>query len=130
MPSVDHIDSPYDTVEWGAVLQSVSGFEMYCKQFHRANYRDVSEFLILDRHFPRAVSFCVDSAANSLKHITDILDVDVSATKEMASLKNALDNVTIDTILNDGLHEFIDNFQLKLNQVDEEIYKSFFAFES
>ena len=39
LPTLDYFDSPYDTVEWGAVLKSVSGFEMYRKQFHRATLR-------------------------------------------------------------------------------------------
>ena len=129
LPSGEHVDSPYDTVEWGAVLKSVSGFEMYRKQFHRVNYRDVTQFLILDKKFPRAIRFCVDNAARSLGYITDILEVEVVATKEMATLRDSLDNTDVNTTLNNGLHEFIDIFQFNLNVVDEAIYKSFFAFE-
>ena len=129
LPSGEHVDSPYDTVEWGAVLKSVSGFEMYRKQFHRVNYRDVTQFLILDKDFPRAIRFCVDTAARSLGCITDRLDVEAVATKEMAILRDSLDDTDINTILNSGLHEFIDIFQFNLNVVDEAIYQSFFAFE-
>lgn len=129
LPNSEYVDSPYDTVEWGSVLKSVSGFEMYRKQFHRANYRDVTQFLILDKEFPRAIRFCVNTAARSLSYITDMLHVDVVATKEMKTLRNSLDKTDIDAILNSGLHEFIDVFQFNLNVVDEALYRSFFAFE-
>ena len=127
LPSNEHVDSPYDTVEWGAVLKSVSGFEMYRKQFHRANYRNVSEFLILDAHFPRAIRSCIHTAYRSLGRITEMLDIEVAATKEMATLRSSLDNTDIDIILNNGLHEFIDVFQFNLNVVDEALYHSFFS---
>lgn len=129
LPTGEYVDSPYDTVEWGAVLKSVSGFEMYRKQFHRANYHDVAQFLILDKDFPRAIRFCVNTAARSLGYITTMLDVEVSASKEMAKLRESLDDTDIDTVLNNGLHEFIDVFQFNLNVVDEAIYQSFFALE-
>jgi uncharacterized alpha-E superfamily protein len=129
LPEGEFVGSPHDAVEWGAVLQSVSGFEMYRKQFHRANYSDVAQFLILDQNFPRSIRFCVNSATSSLEKITAMLDVDVPATKEMDILRQSLDTTDIDTILDDGLHEFIDTLQLNLNKVDDAIFKSFFAFD-
>lgn len=129
LPAGEIVDSPYDTVEWGAVLKSVSGFEMYRKQFHRANYREVAQFLILDKDFPRAIRFCVKTASRSLFYITKMLDVDVKATKAMTALRESLENTDIETILNSGLHEFVDEFQLKLNAIDVAIYQSFFDFE-
>lgn len=130
LPTPDYFDTPYDTVEWGAVLKSVSGFEMYRKQFHRVNYRDVTRFLILDPYFPRAIHHCVHAASDALDKIIDILDVTVSAQDEMAKLKAMLDDTDIDEILKGGLHEFIDAFQFNLNVVDDSIYRSFFAQET
>lgn len=129
LPSSDYVDSPYDAVEWGAVLQSVSGFEMYRKQFHRANYHDVTKFLILDPNFPRAIHYCIHTAARSLNYITDMLGVDVPATAEMQKLKATLADADIDSILTNGLHEFVDVFQYNLNVVDTSLYNSFFALE-
>ena len=129
LPNPDYLDSPYDTVEWGAVLKSVSGFEMYRKQFHRANYRDVAHFLVLDPHFPRAIRYCVNSASEALERIVSMLNVSVPVQGEMAKLRAMVDDADIDLILNSGLHEFIDVFQFNLNVVDESLYRSFFAIE-
>lgn len=129
LPGQEFFDSPLDALEWGAVLKSVSGFEMYRKQFHRANFRDVAQFLILDDQFPRSIRFCIQRASHYLGEITGMLDVKVRATKEMDTLKSSLENIDIESILNQGLHEYIDTFQYNLNVVDSSIYKSFFSLE-
>jgi uncharacterized alpha-E superfamily protein len=127
LPTPDYFDSPYDEVEWGAVLKSVSGFEMYRKQFHRANNRDVARFLILDPYFPRSVRYCIRAASFSLQRITKMLKVEVSAEEEFSILEAMLDGANIDAILKGGLHEYIDRFQFNLNVVDRSLYKSFFS---
>ena len=129
LPKGELVDSPYDAVEWGAVLKSVSGFEMYRKQFHRANYQDVVQFLVLDPHFPRAIRHCIHNAADSLSTITDMLQVSVPATAEMKKLEASLDQSDTAGILTTGLHEFIDVFQFNLNIVDSSLYECFFAVE-
>ncbi len=129
LPKGEMLDSPYDTVEWGAMLKSVSGFEMYRKQYHRANYRDVTEFLVLNQDFPRAIRHCIENAARSLNRITQMLDVDVPVTSEMQKLRATFDKADVDTILNNGLHEFIDVIQFNINVVDNSLYQSFFALE-
>lgn len=129
LPSTDYFDSPYDTVEWGAVLKSVSGFEMYRKQFHRANFRDVTQFLVLDPYFPRSIHYCVNAAVDSLKNITDMLEVSTPAEREIEKLQATLEDTKIEILLDNGLHEFVDAFQFNLNVVDETLYNSFFSLE-
>lgn len=130
LPTPEYVDSPYDKVEWGAVLKSVSGFEMYLKRFHHANYRDVTQFLILDPFLPRAILHCVNAAADALAVIIEMLDVDVPVQNEMGKLKQMLTETDVDVILAGGLHEFVDVFQFNLNVVDDALYKSFFALDS
>lgn len=127
LPNGENVDSPHDAVEWGAVLKSVSGFEMYRKQFHRVNYRDVARFLIFDALFPRAMRHCLHQATRSLWEICGMLNLAVPAQQEMAKLRAQMDEATIDTVLQGGLHEFIDMFQFNLNVVDRSIHASFFG---
>lgn len=126
LPNPDDVDSPYDAVQWGAVLKSVSGFEMYCKQFHRTNYRDVTQFLVFDAQFPRAMKFCIHRVAASLQSITTLIGVDSPATASVKDLKDILDKTDTRHILEEGLHEFVDRFQVGLNAIDDAIYKAFF----
>lgn len=126
LPSPEYVDSPYDAVEWGAVLRSVNAFQMYRKKYHQVNYRDVSEFLIFDPLFPRSINYCVNQALASLGAITEMTKVDMGAKYEMSKLQQMLMITDADKVLANGLHEFIDVFQFNLNVVDEAIYRSFF----
>ena len=127
LPDAHYVDSPYDAVEWGAVLKSANGFEMYRKHFHNINYKDVADFLIFEPVFPRSIAYCVSAAARSLAAITAELQVKAPAQGEMATLQRMLAATSVEKVLADGLHEFIDLFQFNLNVVDQAIYRSFFA---
>lgn len=129
LPNTEYVDSPYDAVEWGAVLKSVNAFEMYRKRFHRVNYHNVAQFLIFEELFPRSLLFCVQSAARSLQRVIETIKINVPAQVEMAKLFEMLKNSNVDQVLNNGLHEFIDIFQFNLNVVDQSIYESFFALQ-
>jgi uncharacterized alpha-E superfamily protein len=126
LPTPEYVDSPYDAVQWGAVLKSANAFEMYRKRFHRINYKNVTQFLIFDPLFPRSMAHCVNVASRSLAAICAEIAVQSPAQAEMAKLEKTLGAATIDSILKNGLHEFIDMFQFNLNVIDQTIYRSFF----
>ncbi len=126
LPTTEMVDSAHDAVEWGAVLKSTNAFQMYRRQFHRVNYRDVAAFLLFNEKFPRAVTYCIDMALVSLVNIVNSLNVNVPAMTEMNTLSNMLRDTNVDKVLSNGLHEFVDIFQYNLNIVDEAINASFF----
>ena len=127
LPSLDYFDSPYDAVEWSAVLKSVSAFEMYLKQYHAINYKNVANFLIFSPHFPRSMLRCTHQAARSLHSIIASTGREVAEEQSLSTLRSFLADSTIDSVLNQGMHEFIDCFQSQINAVDTDIYKMFFA---
>jgi len=129
LPDPDYVDSPYDTVQWGAVLKSTNAFEMYRKQFQRIEYKDVSRFLIFDPLFPRSMAYCVNIAKNSLNAIAEVTKASVKAEEEIAKVQEMLLSTNVEGVLADGLHEFLDTFQFNLNVVDQAIYGAFFAFQ-
>ncbi len=55
LPSISDVGTPYDDVQWSAVLKSVSGFEMYRKRYGRIAPDRIVEFLLLDNEFPRVL---------------------------------------------------------------------------
>ncbi len=126
LPKIEYFDSPYDTVEWGAVLKSANAFDMYRKCFHRINYHDVADFMIFNLEFPRAMAFCVRSAMKSLKAVTGDNEDGIPAVLEIQKLQDMLAATSVDAVLAGGLHEFIDVFQFNLNIVDQAIFRSFF----
>src|SRR5262245_26055893 len=129
LPSVSDIGSAVDTIQWSALLESASALEMYRKRHGRITPANVADFLILDREFPRAMHFCLIEAEQSLTAITGNRGgrIYTSAEQKLGRLRSELNYSRIDELINHGLHEFIDQFQTRLNDVGEAIYETFFA---
>jgi len=129
LPSVSDVGTPYDDIQWAAVLKSVSGFEMYRKSYGRISPDRVVEFLLLDSEFPRAVRNCIGLADQSLHAITGTRPGAFSCVAEqrIGLLRSELDYAQADTVLKAGLHEFFDALQIKMNTIDECILGDFFA---
>ena len=126
---VADVGTPLDTVQWSALLESASALEMYRKRYGRITPADVADFLILDREFPRAIHFCLIKAEESLLAITggERGTFRTLAEQRLGRLRAELDYTQIDEIIDQGLHEFIDAFQMQLNQVGDAIHETFFA---
>ena len=129
LPSVSDVGTPYDDVQWSAVLKSVSGFEMYRKRHGRIAPERIVEFLLLDGDFPRAVRYCIGVADTSLRAITGTRPGAFSCVCEqrLGLLRSQLDFAQTDAIIQAGLHEFFDSLQIKMNTIDECVFADFFA---
>jgi len=129
LPSVGDIGTAIDTIQWSALLESASALEMYRKRHGRITPANVADFLILDREFPRAMHFCLIQAEESLTAITGNRGgrVYTSAEQKLGRLRSELNYARIDEVIHAGLHEFIDQFQVRLNDVGEAISETFFA---
>jgi uncharacterized alpha-E superfamily protein len=129
LPSATFIGTPYDDIHWSAVLKSVSGFEMYRKKHGRIAPRDIVDFLVLDRNFPRAIHHCIHSADECLHAITGtpMGYFQYRSEQLMGSLRAELDFTSVDRIISDGLHEYLDDLQVKMNAIGDNLLLDFFA---
>jgi uncharacterized alpha-E superfamily protein len=129
LSNVAEVGGPIDTNQWAALLKSASALEMYRKRFGRIGPSQVAEFLVLDRDFPRAMHYCLIRAEESLLAITGspVGTFRTPAEQRLGRLRAELDYANIKEIMTQGLHEFIDAFQGKLNEVGEAIAETFFA---
>ncbi len=122
------VGTPFDLAQWAALLKSVSAYDMYRKKHGKLTALKISEFLILDQVFPRSMNFCLIEAEKSLKAITgNDTGFTNSAEKQLGMLKAQLEFADINDIFEGGLHEYVDDFQKKLNEVSIAVYQSFFA---
>lgn len=125
LPRPDMINSNYDAVQWGAVLKSVSALEMYRQQFHSINYRDVAQFAFFSTSFPRSLAYCVHSASRALGALNPE-GRETPVDEVMERLNAMLMENEATTVLAAGLHEFIDAMQLRLNELDTAIARTYF----
>ncbi|MGB5430919.1 alpha-E domain-containing protein, partial [Eudoraea sp.] len=122
------IGSPLDLMQWAALLKSVSAYDMYRKKYGKLTALNISEFLILDKNFPRSILCCLIHAEKSLQEITGSTGgFSNEAEKQLGKLKSELEFLDISDIFDKGLHEYLDEFQKRLNGVSVSLYNSFFA---
>lgn len=128
LPQVDLVNTPVDNIQWTAVLKSASAFEMYRKEHHLITPRMVASFLIFDSHFPRSIRHCVNKARICLERIMNgsANGVVNPAEKLLGRLKADLEYTDIDDVVKEGMHEYLDNLQTRLNQVDMAVGTAFF----
>jgi uncharacterized alpha-E superfamily protein len=129
LPRPDYVGTPYDSLQWAALLRSASAFEMYRKRYRQITPMHVASFLILDREFPRSTHYCLVRAEEELHAITGtpVGAFANLAEQRMGRLRAELDYTDIKEIIQTGLHEYLDGFQAKLNEVGAAIHETFFA---
>lgn len=113
-----------DFYEWGALLRSVSAFEVY-----RKVYRDVitpervAELLILHKDMPRSLHFCMNSV---IKNLDLVANRQSGETTRQAGLLHAqLHYGRIEDILEQGLHEWLTDFMDRIYMLGDGISKDF-----
>ncbi|MCP4190985.1 MAG: alpha-E domain-containing protein [Planctomycetaceae bacterium] len=129
LPDPADVGTPYDDIQWLALLRSASALEMYRQRHGRISPVKVVQFLILDQEFPRAVLHCLTLANESLHKISGTYLDGFSNPPEqkLGYLRAELAYSKAEQIISDGLHEFVDGFQRGLNIAGNEIHESFFA---
>ena len=102
---------------------------MYRKKYGRITPVQVAEFLVLDCNFPRAMHYCLIRAEQSLLSISGSAPGTFRnpAEQHLGRLRAELDYANMQEIIQHGLHEFIDAFQVKMNLVGTAIHETFFA---
>ncbi len=116
-------------IQWAAVLRSASAFEMYRKSHGRIAPDRIVEFLLLEKHFPRAIQYCLVRARESVHAIsgTPAGMFRYPVERLLGELCSELAYARIETIIAEGLHEYLDRLQNKMNQVGNGISETFFA---
>ncbi|AFY60181.1 MULTISPECIES: alpha-E domain-containing protein [Cyanophyceae] len=133
LPSVEDVGSSIDELGWIALLKSASAYEMYRKRGqHRITPAGVADFLILDAEFPRAIRSCLLHVEQYMYKVTGtpIGSWKLPVERVIGRLRSELDYLTIEEIISRGMHEFLDQLQTQINQVDQEIFNTFFALEA
>ncbi len=108
---------------------------MYRKKHGRLDYTKVIGFLVLEKWFPRSIRHCLDKSQKSLRAITGASSDAPSTLAErvLGRLVAEYEYAVIEEILEGvpgtprTLHEHLDLFQLKLNDVGSAVFGTFFA---
>jgi uncharacterized alpha-E superfamily protein len=130
LPAAALRDAAVDQAGWGALLNSVSALQMYRQHHHVTNPADVARFLLLNRQFPRSILYCVSEAQLSLHAITGtpLKSSAHRGERLLGRLQANLSYTSIEDVMEQGLHHYIDWLQRSLNDVGEAIQTGFFGY--
>ena len=129
LPSLKDVGGAVDYYQWGALLDSVSAFEPY-----RKVYRDVitplkvAELLILREDMPRSLHCCLNEVSSLLIKINGASGAE--SRRRAGELYARLHYTRIADIFQFGLHEYLTDFLLRINALDNEIERGFWAYRS
>ncbi len=113
-----------DFYYWGALLRSVSAFEVY-----RKVYRDVitparvAELLMLKANMPRSLVACMAAVVANLKDVRNDLSQDTE--RFAGKLHAELQFSRIDDILEQGLHAYLTKFLACIEELGVRISEDF-----
>ena len=142
LPDNAMIGSTFDVVRWAALLRSANGLMLYRRKYGNLVPVHVAEFLLLDPLFSRSTLHCIAEAEEALFQIVnDSHDVAKRLADESFENSNALWRTVLDaaklsesmknsdarSILNSGIHEYIDRIQTELNHVGNLLQEEFFT---
>jgi len=129
LPSPTMVGMTLDSVQWTALLKSVSAFEMFRKHYSLVTPRNVSEFLILNDTFPRSIHFCVREIDKNLNNIAKNTPDGVhrESIRMVGKLGAELEFSTIEEYVKGGLHETLDHIQRQLADLHNVIVHEFFS---
>ena len=120
--------NPTHALEWSAVLRSCSAWDAY-RPIHGGDVhpRLVAEFLLLNDDFPRSVRFCVSELNRALRRISGVAEGHFCNDSEKLTgrLLAEVQFSTVDDIFEHGLHQYLDQTQLKLNEIGAAMFRAY-----
>lgn len=113
-----------DDLLWMNILKALSAYQMYRRHVSvHADSRQVIEFLLKDRSFPRTVAHCLSEIARILAGLPDPGLVLAVVSKAIATLDSA-DGATL---AGEGLHEFVDRMQGEMININNALKSRYFS---
>ena len=122
LPAVTQVGSSIDNVQWESILRSVSAHRSY-GWVYEAEYKasNIADFLILNGRMPRSLAYCYEKIVSNLDYLAreygEQHAANESARKTLASLRSH----SIKDVMDQGLHEYIENFISQNNRLGQEI---------
>jgi uncharacterized alpha-E superfamily protein len=109
-------------------LRSCSAWDAY-KTVYGAEVNPVfvAEFLLFNDRFPRSVRFCVSELNRAIRRISGVAEGTFcnDAEKLTGRFLAELQFSTVDEIFERGLHQYLDEAQMKLNDIGAALFNAY-----
>ena len=126
LPAVSQVGSSLDNFQRESILRSVSAHRSY-GWVYDAEYRpsNIADFLILNRRMPRSLAYCYEKIVSNLRYLAEDYGERHSAHDTADSIRTMLKRGEIGDVMDQGLHEFLEDFISRNNQLSVEISEGY-----
>ncbi len=122
LPAVSAVGSSMDNVQWESILRSVSAHRaygwVYDAELKPAN---IADFLISNGRMPRSLAYCYEKIASNLGYLAREYGERHAAHETAEQTLESLRSRSIDDIMDQGLHEYLEEFISHNNRLGQEI---------
>jgi uncharacterized alpha-E superfamily protein len=126
LPSVSSVGTSVDNVQWESILRSVSAHRAYGWVYDGGYLAaNIADFLILNVQMPRSLAHCYEKIVGDLGHLQQEYDLRLKAHDTAEAIYETLKSRNVRDIIDQGLHEFLEDFIRKNNQLGREISEGY-----
>ncbi len=128
LPSTSLIGTQIDNFQWSLMLRSVSSYRAFKWAYGNSeiDYTKIIDFLVLNEKCPRSLFFSVEKINYHLKRLKDDYKDNKFFSPKIEYLFKKLKSLTVNDILDEGLHEFLRNFIEDISIVYQDLEKKYF----
>jgi uncharacterized alpha-E superfamily protein len=133
LPEDTTVGSALDMVQWASVLRSCSAFEAFRKSRRgQLSLERAVDYLLRDHFFPRSILFSVNEMGAALSQITAGAPhlADNAAGRLVLSLRDHLENTEVRGAIAEGLHEYLDDIQVRIGEIHAATQETFINYSS
>jgi uncharacterized alpha-E superfamily protein len=118
LPEKEMIGGSLDYFQWSTILRAVSAHTAY-HWVYRTSMKPwlVADLLILRPEMPRSLISCYESIVRHLDHLARAHGRQGAAQRQARGVYGKLQNSTMETVFQNGLHEFVNDFITDNNQL-------------
>ena len=126
LPETDVVGGGRDHYQWTSVLHALSGSRAYHHVYGGVyTPAHISDFLMVNRAFPRSVAYCVDQMRLHLKRLAKEHGGQGSCHGTVEEIFELLKEGRDGAILQRGLHESVQQCLILTNRLGNEIAESY-----
>lgn len=115
-----------NNVQWETILRTTSALRSF-RWLHGGDMSPeaITQFLVLDRAMPRAISFCIASAADNLANLSEFYSRREESHELAVALRAELRSTDVDSIYEVGLKDFVTDILVKNSAIAQQIEQDY-----
>ena len=122
------IGKDYDNFQWSLLLRAVSSFRGFKWAYGNSDigYYKIIDFLILNMMCPRSLFYSIEKIDHHLKRLKKFYKKKTKAEELANTLHTKFNKLTVNNILDNGLHEFLEKFIIDLSEIYGQLENKYF----